>query len=266
MRIEDFHDYFALRRFTLNPWEVLRFRKHQKEGDLLTVRLKRHGPLHIRGGRTDFHMFHRIYLRDEYRLGNRAAGSWNCVVDLGANVGLFSARASEIARKVVAYEPFPENFACLEKNVAPRENVEPVREAVAGETGVLKLFRPRNESNSGSYSSFAYDEQALSEEYDEVPAVTLDTLFDRHAIDRCDLLKMDVEGSEYEILYSASDATLARIERIHGEYHNVRPEDPGTRIQNLAAYLESKDFIFEKLPHRRKENHGLFFARRPGGA
>jgi FkbM family methyltransferase len=266
MRIEDIHDYFALRRFTENPWEILRFRKRQKAGDELEVRLKGGAPLYVRGGVTDFHMFHRIYLRDEYRVARHPAGSFSCVVDLGANVGLFSARASELARRVVAYEPFPENFACLQKNVAFRKNVEAVPEAVAGRTGMLKLYRPHNESNSGSYSSFVYDDRALSEVFDEVPAVTLNALFERHAIDCCDLLKMDVEGSEYEILHAAGDAVLERIQRIHGEYHNVRPEDPGTRIENFGAHLESKGFVFEAVPHRRKENHGLFFARRPGGA
>jgi hypothetical protein len=35
---------------------------------------------------------------------------------------------------------------------------------------------------------------------------------------RGDLLKLDCEGSEYEILYSASEATLARIAAINMEY------------------------------------------------
>ena len=100
----------------------------------------------------------------------------------------------------------------------------------------------------------------LSEQYDEVPARTLDDLFERHEIDACDLMKIDVEGAEYDILHAASDDTLARIRRIHGEYHNVNPENPETRIDHFASFLRSKQFDLDVLPHQRRDNHGLFFA------
>ncbi|MBU0755091.1 MAG: FkbM family methyltransferase [Planctomycetes bacterium] len=262
MRPEDIQDYFKLRRFATNPWEIVRFRKGQRRGKLLEVKMRNGPPLFIRGGRTDFHIFHRIFLRDEYRVSAQPPQSWNCVVDLGANVGILSTRASLLARRVISYEPFPGNFAQLRKNVDQRTQVTAVQEAVAGEPGSMRLFRPRNDAESGSYSSFAEESEALSETFDEVTAVTLDQIFEDHKIDCCDLLKMDVEGQEYEILHAAGDATWARIDRIHGEYHNVRPEDPRTRIDHFKAFLQSKGFVVETVPHRRKPNHGMFYAQR----
>src|SRR5262245_14629723 len=96
----------------------MRFRKRQREGLELEVRMRQGGPLRLRGGRADFHMFHRIFLRDEYRLRALLAAPLECVVDLGANVGLFSARVAPLARRVIAYEPFPESFARLRANLA----------------------------------------------------------------------------------------------------------------------------------------------------
>lgn len=262
MRMEDFRDYLRLRRFTLNPWEIVRFRKNQAKGRELAVRMRRGGPIYVRGGTRDFHIFHRIFLRDEYKLNPVTSGGMECAVDLGANAGFFSCRVSESARRIIAYEPHPGNFAQLERNTASRDNIESVPEAVGGRTETLRLYRPRDEGLTGAPSTFREMDNLLSEKYDEIPAVTLEDLFVRHEINACDLLKIDVEGKEYDILHEAGDDVLSRIHRIHGEYHNVEPDNPRTRIEHFVAFLRSKGFEVEKAPHRRRDNHGLFFAAR----
>ncbi|RZB36717.1 MAG: hypothetical protein SRB2_01796 [Desulfobacteraceae bacterium Eth-SRB2] len=260
MRIEDISFYFILRRMAENPWEIVRFRKKRKKEKILEVKMRDGCNLFIRGVYNDFHMFHRIFMRDEYHISEIPPGRWKCVVDVGANVGMFSARVSGITRRVIAYEPFPENFAWLERNVATRSNVTPVCKAVAGKEGVLRLYRPFKDALSGVYSSFQEMGGLMSEKYDKVPAITLDQLFAEHSIDHCDLLKIDVEGQEYDILYATSDHTFERISRIHGEYHNVAQHDPRTRITKFVSFLESKGYYVTVEPHRRKENHGMFFA------
>lgn len=263
MRFEDLSDYLTLRQLTLNPWQVMRFRKLQRDGDELEVQMIDDGPFWLRGGRNDHHMFHRIFLRDEYELASLANADVDCVVDLGANVGLFSVRASQLARRVIAYEPAKSNYAQLSKNAAHRANVDAVHAAVSGKEGTLRLYQPRWEALSGVHSSFPEMGGHMSEEFEDVRAITLDQLFETHAVDRCDLLKIDVEGQEYDILHAASERTLARIRRIHGEYHDVQRQDPKTRISAFSSFLESRGFELTLRPHRKKTNHGLFFAARP---
>jgi len=139
-----------------------------------------------------------------------------------------------------------------------------VREAVAAAPGTLRLYRPGD--GSQSYSFTLYPESGIGaegfDESDEVTATSLDSLFSRHQIDACDLLKIDAEGAEYEMLYAASDATLERVALITGEYHDVQPDDPTTRIEHFTAHLESKGFAVETRPSKRRRNQGLFFARR----
>ena len=260
VRIEDIRFYFILRRMVKNPWEIVRFRKKRKKKQILEVKMRDRRNFFIRGGYNDFHMFHRIYMRDEYHVSAIPSGGCRCVVDVGANVGMFSIRMSEITRRVIAYEPFPENFAWLERNVGTRSNVTPICKAVAGKPGILRLYLPINDALSGVYSSFQEMGGLMSKSFEKVPAITLDQLFAEHAIDRCDLLKIDVEGQEYDILYATSDTSFERIHRIHGEYHNVVQQDPRTRIANFVSFLESKGFNVSVKPHRRKENHGMFFA------
>jgi FkbM family methyltransferase len=261
MRPEDVGDYLTLRRVAANPWQTLRFRKTRRPGQLLSVQLRQGAALTLRGDSNDFHIFHRIFLRDEYRV-EKLPARLGCVVDLGANVGLFAARIAARAERVLCYEPVPANFAQLERNVAGFAHVKTHCEAVAGATGTLRIYQPASEALSGRHSAYTDVNAHLTERYDEVPACTLDEVFARHAISGCDLLKIDVEGSEYEILHAASDATLARTARIYGEYHDVAPEDPRTRIDAFAGFLRSCGYSVEVEPHRRKPNLGLFFATR----
>ena len=52
-----------------------------------------------------------------------------------------------------------------------------------------------------------------------VPAIGVNEIFPLCGIERCDLLKMDCEGSELPILLAMSPDALARIESIIMEYH-----------------------------------------------
>lgn len=261
MRPADLTDYLALRALVWNPWEVLRFRKLGRTTDrVLEARLKDGPPLLLRGGTSDFHMFHRIFLRDEYRTRGRLRPPLACVVDLGANVGIFSTFAARLSQRVLAFEPLPMNYEHLLRNVGGRKNVTALRMAVSGEPGVLRIYRGATKKLSGTPSAFRDGNTLVSDEFDEAPATTLDKVFAEHGVERCDLLKIDIEGSEYDVLHAASDATLAKVQRIHGEYHDVRPEDPRTRIDAFAAWLRSKGFQVEVDAHPTKPNHGMFFA------
>src|SRR5437879_4305635 len=44
-----------------------------------------------------------------------------------------------------------------------------------------------------------------------IEAITLEQVFDRSRIERCDFLKIDCEGAEYDILFGASEVALRRI-------------------------------------------------------
>ncbi len=262
MRTADIGDYLKLRRLVRNPWQALWFRKNRNPHHTLVVQLIDEAPLYLRGGRQDYHIFRRMFLLDEYRLNGHAPGSWECVVDVGANVGLFARRVAPLARKVVCYEPLADNFAQLRKNTDGCPKITARREAVAGRAGTVSLYHPKKASMSGLYSLYHQAGIHASDASEEVVATDLDTVFDQHDIESCDLLKIDAEGAEYDILYAASNDTLSRIARIHGEYHDVAAHDERTRIDALTSYLRRNGFAVETRAEPRIPNHGLFFAHR----
>ncbi len=263
MRLKHIRHYIRLRRIASNPVEVLRFRTRQRPGISIEVRMLEGPPIVLRGGTSDTGLFRSIFVRNEYRLP--IAADWTCVVDLGGNVGLFTLRAAKLASRVISVEPSTSNFEALRRNTAHLPGVIPVHAAVAGRSGTLRLYSPATSTHTGSFSTFETSQEGIEfSGFEEVTAITLDQIFERHGITHCDLLKIDVEGQEYEVLHAASDETFRRIDRIYGEYHNVAPEDPRTRIDDFIGFLRSKGYQVKLKRNRSKLNHGNFFATRSG--
>lgn len=164
------------------------------------------------------------------------------VIDIGAQVGIVSIY---LAKKhpgifIDAYEPSPENFARLWRNIKANNvtNVMLWNMAVTGDGRDLELHG-NPEQNSGGISAFTSNGTGKSY---TVPSVTLKEIFDPHYINRVKLLKIDCEGAEYEIL-EGSDL-LDRIDYLRGEFHiNNRLREQGHDPQKLIQAL--KDTIGE---------------------
>ena len=251
MRLRDLPDYVRYRGIVQNPAELVRFRSKRKDGGELKVTVH---PSHPSGGhaltlrrRSDLSIFREIWVEDEYRLSplpprNGSDRPLGAVVDLGANVGLFAVRAAGLADRVICYEPMPENFARLSENLSGWDNVTAIQEAVAAEPGTLPLFTPKRAFSVGQFSLYRQDGLNDGTDSVDVPVTTLEAVFDRHGVDRCDLLKIDTEGAEYDILTAAPPETLARVGRVHAEYH-AAPGD--TDIDGLTTFL-----MTQRLPGR----------------
>ena len=248
-------EYFALRRFIREPWAFLRTRRRPMAGPHEDVEFRDGFRVRLRAVPMDRHIFHRIFARDEYRLDGVAPGSWDTVVDVGAHIGLFAVRAAPLARRLLSFEPERGNFEALRHNLSvPRfSHVVAERKAVAGRRGRVSFYPSANPS---AHSMIP----AAGAEAVEVDAVTLADVFAEHGVERCDLLKLDCEGAEYEILRSVPDALWPRIRRIGMEYHPVA--DGGWSGAALEAFLTDRGYDCGLFPSRKKPEKGLLFAER----
>ncbi len=176
-----------------------------------------------------------LLLREYEWMGADLASAGGVVVDAGAHVGTFAATAAAHASWVVAVEPNPANLALLRANLERNgiQNVEVVEAALWPGEGEVQLD-VTGPTSAGSVVSDG-DGATLT-----VPTVDLDALVKR--LGAVDLLKLDIEGAEFELLRAASPATLARIDTIVGELHLWADPSSG---DDLRRRLEGEGFEVE---------------------
>jgi len=85
----------------------------------------------------------------------------------------------------------------------------------------------------------------------EVEAVSLAGFLESTCERQIDLLKMDIEGSEYEVLLAASSRDLDRVRRINLEYH----QKPGFTKRDILEHLGQCGF--QVVFHRMKGEYGI---------
>ncbi len=178
--------------------------------------------------------FNDIWLYESYTGGKYQIQEDSTVIDIGANVGVFTLLAAQKARKVFAFEPYRASFDYLLKNVSENglDNVVAFNCAVAEGRGKRRL-RVQTECTANSLWGPCSGSEV------DVACITLTDIFDSNAIEFCDLLKLDCEGSEFEILFSTPEAYLRRIGRISMECHNGVTSSTHSDMQR---FLESRRF------------------------
>lgn len=212
----------------------------------------RHAP-----GDSPVFLFLEIFANGCYRrrLGRLSDGA---IVDIGANIGMF---AIDCATRypdvhVHAYEPNPETFKTLQRNIADNglaARVHVYNEAVGREPGILRLWQSDGSIAATGYPT-ASDERGASI---DVPLVDLATVL-RRAGRRVDVLKIDAEGAEADILEGTPPALLQAVDQVIGEYHESRV--PGVLGRSRAA-LEAAGYVVDA--RSRPRSGPMFYARRP---
>jgi len=129
------------------------------------------------------------------------------VVDIGANIGyytLLAARRAGNTGRVYAFEPGPEAFKLLLKNIQLNNytNVIPVPKAVADRSTKVKLYL-----HPVDYCTVSFDERNIRPEKGysmETQTVSLDEFFGSDAKEqKIDVIKTDAEGAEGLIVAGA---------------------------------------------------------------
>jgi len=172
------------------------------------------------------------------------------VIDVGAHIGSFAIRAlfDNPGIKVLAFEPDPRNFTLLRDNATRNhlgaDRLQLFNLAVSSTEGELMFSRGRT-STTGSVARTGFFKAPADAELVVVSATTVDDIFRRNSIERCRLLKVDCEGSEYDILTTLPDDTLARIENIIVEVHPARAGVPS----ELREVLEKRGFEVSEQRH-----------------
>jgi len=135
-------------------------------------------------------------------------------VDVGANIGVMTSVLSRRAAEVLAFEAHPQLFGQLERNVRRwNRNISVMQRAVSNESGYVKLCEGNWFGINEGTASIEHENENEKEYEDdaapiEVTAVRLDD-----AVESCDVMKVDVEGHEFEVLEGAAGLLKGRAVR-----------------------------------------------------
>jgi FkbM family methyltransferase len=118
-------------------------------------------------------------------------------IDVGACIGYHTVVASKLVAdgKVLAIEPIPYTYKYLTKNLLGNKcnNVIPSMIGISNEEGFANLYLGKRNIDS---SSLCKGNKHCSNKSITIQLTTLDRLTEKYNLQRVDLIKMDIEGSE----------------------------------------------------------------------
>jgi len=207
----------------------------------------------FRQGTSDTTVYKEIFIDNCYEKSLANIKENSVVIDIGAHIGIFSMYCSPKCKQVFSYEAHPENFSLAQKNIKNKNinNIKIENLAVWSKSNEKIFISDSEETRTGEHT-------INKEKGFEVETISLEDIFLKNNIQRCDLLKIDVEGAEYAILFSAPDIIFEKIESISMEYHPDVNKDK--RKDDLVRLFENKGYQTEETIL--KEGCGLIYAKK----
>jgi len=168
------------------------------------------------------------------------------IVDMGANIGMASLYLSQFADVVHSIEPSRTIYDCLVENTKGL-NIITHNMAISGLSGYNEIVSTDNNPPQTFYPSDAVG--AGNKTVEVVDCITIEDFVKENKIEHIDMLKIDVEGAEYEIFMSeAFERVAPMIDVIVGESHFVKKT--GSFPQAIPEILKIYGFKtkFKKTP------------------
>lgn len=198
-------------------------------------------------------------------------GELPVAVDIGANVGGFCIYARNNFQKIYAFEPEAMNYAVLQsvKEHYQLDNVEIFNTAVYGKSNTELSLRSYSNNHSKEVTCAQFEHKDFLAIDQKCETISLADMMEALDLDRINYLKIDCEGSEYEILENFEDyhkISLIALE-IHGFYGKKRKLDLLKRLSkhyhfadiSKSAVGSLRDMIREVPSLKELQDQHIFF-------
>jgi len=219
--------------------------------------------LWYRPGSSDTELIYKILLcrglKASYAIEPKllaALGEVRTVLDIGANIGVSAVYLATLfpQARVLAFEPSPANLALLQRNTAPLGRIEVVPLALGERDGTLEFFSSEAAANFGGFSRFEAGSEAGRKT--AVPVRHAGAQLAELGVAGADVIKIDVEGSEWEILSVLGDEFLSRTQYIAGELHGHRDFELLAMLERhfhvaVRKRLQDRVFMFQAVNRSR---------------
>jgi FkbM family methyltransferase len=171
------------------------------------------------------------------------------VIDVGALTGAFAFAIRHLlpAAQVYSFEPLPDSFARLQRNLAPYGRWQGFQTALGAHSGEVRFHRSDFTASSSvlpmsDLHKTAFPESAGGAEV-TVPLARLDDMLERIELRPPVLLKLDVQGYELEVLRGAQ-ALLPQVDYLMTEVSYRRLYQGGPLFDEVYQALRGQGFLF----------------------
>ncbi|MBN1258669.1 FkbM family methyltransferase [Candidatus Peregrinibacteria bacterium] len=197
----------------------------------------------------DYAIAGELFLEHQYRFCDEAIKrAGDAVIDIGGHLGFFSLYASLLNPKVpiYAFEPHIGNFEILKMNLRNNgvKNVTAKQMAVGKQVGQTLLHLSREDLNHSTVMAIE-----PTGETQPVAMTTLARIFEKNRIEKCDLIKMDCEGAEFEILHNTPQRIFDKAGALFIEYHDWVKGGSGKKLKDflILSGFKTQQFSNNKM-------------------
>jgi len=217
------------------------------------------------------HFYDDIFEKQVYVQNGITLADGACVLDVGANIGLFAIFVQEKWPDsfVYAFEPAPPLFELLQKNVARYgSNVRCFNCGLSHRSGKISFtFYPNSSGMSSFYADREEEKEVLMAvleneaqkgspevedlmpHLDEYLAMRLETetfechlatlsgVIREHGIEQIDLIKIDAQKSEWDILQGLEDGDWRKVRQFVLEVHDFEG-----RLARISELLKARGY------------------------
>lgn len=252
MAVEGISRYFRLWKHVSNPGEYIMHKADRHRRDLVFT--TKPFPIQFSVPESLYLIFKEIFMTDVYEMDDLVSQlpAEPVVIDVGANAGFFDIQLlSKINRATIfAYEPVPANVQMfqltIDKNPTLKPSVQLFQMAVTGQPkDTLELFAEAEEKSQVVASAFS-DFHKNNTRKIIVPCITLTDILLKNDLQTVDLLKLDCEGSEYDIMYHTAPELIRRIHKLVIEVHDLDKDQ--NNIGAFNQYVQSLGYNTTYLP------------------
>jgi FkbM family methyltransferase len=192
------------------------------------------------------------------------------IFDIGAHVGLAALQYRSLFphAQIYAFEPFPNSFDTLSKKASQETKIFPHQFAFSEKDDRVKLnINVDSETNSLLSSTEAAQSYWVPGIFEtknviEVESRSLDSFCKQKNISKIDILKMDVQGNEFNVLTGAQELfSKQSISLIYFELIIAQIYQGQRNLSEYFAFFESFDYqLFGMYYPARKEGKELIQA------
>lgn len=229
-------------------WKVLH--RNKMSGKIKTIYSKTlNKDIYVRTNTTDIYLLIDLFIRECNEVGDKEyefefeknMNHVSFILDCGANIGLFSLIYSQKYphSKIIAIEPEKKNFEILYLNTRDNDNIIALQRGVWKNSGYLKVIS----RDTGEWGFIV--EECGKEGYD-IYGVSIDEIMNTLKIPHINIVKIDIEGSELEVITENSDTWLKKIDVLIIETHErIKPGS----VKLIEKTLLEKHHFWEGKPN-----------------